>query len=967
MELVLRRACLDFPEKFGNFGPKVMGFLTSNDPNLTMGGLLAMRQLCREMDQTRMGDRQLLFDIVAQVFPLLYKLLSHIQQYDAPDSVEMQLTIVKTMWSACAVTLPPYFADPSTHAQWMEIVFNLMNRPEPAYLAALEPAPRARSAFWRVKKWIGFFFRRQLNRYSRISRGHDQSPNGIFAPIWMNTYSVPTMNCLLSILDHKRRGAFVVDRLVSVIVDFLNVAIMPAVTWLAMLPILPQLVREILFPLVCFSQQDWVRFQQDPPEWIRMQLGDADEDVWGPQYVTSFLHNLVRFRTKDFLISLMNFIVNEVMQPIADVPPQQRTAEMLSRKFGCLDIIAHLHGTIKRSKAMKPHLEQILLTHVLPELNSDALFLRAKACQVFSVYYDIDFTSAQTFVTGVELVLQNVPHSNENVAALAAVGLHLLVRSNLSRELIKRVLPNVIDVVFQLVDSLDNESIVKTLESLIACFPEEIVPRAVDAVSRLAEHYHRLVQLARSDENDDISVTTALQVGGAIATLLDACAKSPAAYPLLEPFVIPICQMVLQQEMTEYLDEVLKMLIFLSLHEEPVSAQVWSCFPEICRMLTTWAADYMSESLAIFDNLISRSTEKFLTSGALDMAINIFNAYVADPKRSEYAAGNASQIMEVIFVYCRGRVDHVVPHAITTALQRFTIAKTESLRILCLEVVANAIIYNPVLALTYIEQQGYTIELFNQLLNAAVPPPKKSKKKKGKPRKIEPSVPSPFSRLHDKQVAIMAFSSILTIPISTLPASIQQFLPRVLVAVLKLQDEFEVQKVLKDAQEEEEEEEEDSGHPDADAPADTVDLMQKGNDKFAFSQPDDEDLEEADEEAEEFEDWDGEDEEGNYDYADNVDAEDTNERYADMIMERLATAHEEEFDFDDDDSFSSQLDSVDPVIFFIDIMHAMTQRDGVAAQQLIASLSEQQQKLLNGLDAEATKRKLAAQSGGQNQ
>jgi importin-7 len=503
--------------------------------------------------------------------------------------------------------------------------------------------------------------------------------------------------------------------------------------------------------------------------------------MWGSQYVSAFLVNLVRYRTKDFLINLMDYIVNQIMQESANFAPgQQRPADVLSRKFGALEIFASLGRTIKKSKAMKPHLEQILANHVLPELRSDCLFLRAKACQVFSVYYNLPFQNPQLFVSGVELVLANVTSQDECVRGLATISLHLLIQSDLSRDVIHHVLPNVIDVVFDLVDSLDNQDIVKTLESLIATFPEDIAPRAVDAVKRLSEHWFRLVQASRNDPNDDISTVTALHIGGAIATLCDACSKTPQIYPALEPYVIPICQLVLKEEMTEYLDEVLKILVFLSLHETPVSDNVWSCFQGICNMLTTWAADYVAESLAFFDNLISRSTDKFLTSGALDLAMGIYTEYVTNPKRSEYASGNASQIMEVILVYCRGRVDAVVPHAIRTALQRYSIAKTETLRILCLEVVANAIIYNPQLALGFLESQGFTNDFFTHWLNAIMPPPKKQKKKKGsrmRRRVEEAPEPSPFSRLHDKQVCIMALSSIFHIPIGTLPASIQQFLP----------------------------------------------------------------------------------------------------------------------------------------------------------------------------------------------
>jgi hypothetical protein len=192
---------------------------------------------------------------------------------------------------------------------------------------------------------------------------------------------------------------------------------------------------------------------------------------------------------------------------------------------------------------------------------------------------------------------------------------------------------------------------------------------------------------------------------------------------------------------------------------------------------------------------------------------------------------------------------------------------------------------------------------------------------------------------------------------------------------LKLQDEFEVQRAMLEAEEEGEEEyasddENAATHPDGPAPGDHVDLMQPKKDKFDFVDEDgDEEVGDAEDmgslEEDDFDDEDGddgffhvnEDEEGNYQFGDDQNAEDEQERVADEFFAKMAELHESEFDVDDDDTFSSQLDEVDPVIYFIDAMHAMTQRDGALAQQLIAQLSERQQKMLNTLDAEATKRK----------
>lgn len=72
--------------------------------------------------------------------------------------------------------------------------------------------------------------------------------------------------------------------------------------------------------------------------------------------------------------------------------------------------------------------------------------------------------------------------------------------------------------------------------------------------------------------------------------------------------------------------------------------------------------------------------------------------------------------MEVVLVYCKGRVDHIVPEAIRIAVERLEIAESVALKVLLLEVVANALFYNPAMTLSYLESKGWTHKIFSLFL-----------------------------------------------------------------------------------------------------------------------------------------------------------------------------------------------------------------------------------------------------------
>jgi hypothetical protein len=91
-------------------------------------------------------------------------------------------------------------------------------------------------------------------------------------------------------------------------------------------------------------------------------------------------------------------------------------------------------------------------------------------------------------------------------------------------------------------------------------------------------------------------------------------------------------------------------------------------------------------------------------------------------------------------------------------------AKTKSYRIHLMEMVINAIYYNPLLALQVLESKGWTNKFFSAWFS---------------------NIDS-FRRVHDKKLSIAAISSLLTLKAGDVPVSVQQGWPRLLQGVTRL-------------------------------------------------------------------------------------------------------------------------------------------------------------------------------------
>ena len=143
---------------------------------------------------------------------------------------------------------------------------------------------------------------------------------------------------------------------------------------------------------------------------------------------------------------------------------------------------------------------------------------------------------------------------------------------------------------------------------------------------------------------------------------------------------------------------------------------------------------------------------------------------VEDIFRSEQSGGVdricGCKLAEAIMLNLRGHIDQYVPVFISLAMPILhnDEAKTKSYRIHLMEMVVNAVYYNPRLSLQVLESNGWTNKFFSTWFS-----------------NIEI-----FKRVHDKKLSIAAISSLLTLRPEEVPASVQPGWPRLLQGVTKL-------------------------------------------------------------------------------------------------------------------------------------------------------------------------------------
>lgn len=171
--------------------------------------------------------------------------------------------------------------------------------------------------------------------------------------------------------------------------------------------------------------------------------------------------------------------------------------------------------------------------------------------------------------------------------------------------------------------------------------------------------------------------------------------------------------------------------------------------------------------LPALDNFVSYGSEMLVQNPAyLGALVSMVEDIFHDEKVGGVDRICGCKLAEALMLNLRGYVDQYVPIFVELAMNVLNSgdAKTKSYRVHLMEMVINAIYYNPALTLQILEAKGWTNKFFSAWFS---------------------NIDS-FRRVHDKKLSIAAISSLLTLNSEDVPVSVHQGWPRLLQGVTRL-------------------------------------------------------------------------------------------------------------------------------------------------------------------------------------
>nr|SZF06517.1 importin-7 isoform X1 [Psoroptes ovis] len=749
----------DFPHKF-TVTDKIVYYLQTNDPNNWMGALMVLMELAKNYEYKNNEQKQPLLDVMKILAPILYKMMIEILPDNSEHKVLMQKTILKIIFIITQYSLPLSLFTEEFFTQWMEIIRQVLDRPVPNEVNNFDIEERYELPWYKSKKWALHIIVRIFERYGP-SKGQSKEYKQ-FGRWYMETFSVGIIQVILKMLDQYNQKVYLPQRVLQQAINYLNTCVEHIYTWKILKPNISQIIEKVIFPLLCYTEEDDELWQTDPAEYVRKKFDFFEDYVSPVSAAQQFLCTCCKKR-KDMLKNTIGFAIQILNSNVS-------TSQY---KDGALHMLGSVSDIMLKKKMYHQQINDMLAGHVFPFFNSDHPFLRARAAWILHFFEDFEFENQVTLCQAINCLQYALIHDKElPVKVQAAISLQILiVNQEKTRPLIEPNLDTIIIECLNIVKISHNDDVSSGLQRLICAFGEKILPIAAKIVSSLVEILESI--LKTNDENNDATITImgSLNTIDTVLMLID----DQETLSAIEPIAMKNVMMILDENLKELYEECFN--IVTTLTDKKISNDMWKIYEYIYKIsMSEEGPEYFADMMPALHNLITVDPDAFISDQNRVVALFEICKYILNYDCIDEFYCNVIKIIEVFLLQFREKVSNLMPSFCEIVMDKYILMddlKTSELKTLSLQVLLVVLYIDSGLFFQIIEklQQKYPNKnILDFILEEWLMDIKS------------------FLGLHDRKICILALCKLFTLPANMVPNKVRELAPKFAPELLKMFD-----------------------------------------------------------------------------------------------------------------------------------------------------------------------------------
>ncbi|XP_063372899.1 importin-7 [Cydia amplana] len=681
----------DFPTRWTQVVDKIHIYLQNPEPNGWMGALLCLYQLIKNYEYQLAEKRVPLIEAMNLLLPMLYNLIVTLQPDQSAESVLIQKQILKCFYGLIKYILPLDLITKEVFTKWMEVLRKVMEQPVPEHSLQVDEDERLELPWWKCKKWAVHTLYRLFERYG--SPVNTRKEYVQFAEWYLTTFTGGILDVLLRVLDQYRNKIYVSPRVLQQTISYIDQCVSHSHSWKILKPNMFEIIKDVLFPLMSYSEADEELWNTDPHEYIRIKF-DIFEDFVSPIIAAQTLLISCCKKRKEMLERTMQLCMQVLTSQNGEYSPRQRD--------GALHMVGTLSDLLIKKKFYKEEIDSLLSQYVFPEYSNPLGYMRARACWVLHCFATVRFKSEPLLVEAVRLTINALLNDTDlPVKVEAAIALQTLLGSQEKvHKLLEPQVKAITTELLKVIRETENDNIASVLQKIVPLYTEQLMPMAYEITEHLATTFRKVIE---TDSGTDEKAITAMGLLNTMETVLNVMEDNPEIMAQLEKTVLTVVGHILQNNIIEYYEEAMTLLCNLTAKQ--ISEDMWKVLELLYQVFEKDSFDYFTDMMPVLHNYITVDTNAFVSNENHILAMFNMAKAVLNSDSEDESEIYAAKLLEVMVLQCNGKIDNCLPSFVELVLNRLTrTVKTSELRTMLLQVLIAILYCNPVLLFTILDK-----------------------------------------------------------------------------------------------------------------------------------------------------------------------------------------------------------------------------------------------------------------------
>ncbi|CAG9318755.1 unnamed protein product [Blepharisma stoltei] len=682
--------------------------LQSRDADLIHSGLDMIHQIARVYEFVMNERRNNLKVLVSRYFPIIDSLFTHLLGEENENAYKYICLILQIYWVCFYIELPEDQASKESLSSWLTkfkiILDKDLGELENPVENEDEAKIREESPQWACKRWVAQIVHRFFNRYFNLHHlnGHSRAIGEHFQSNW----AVPFFESILPLLL-KRTAHFIPNIVANYLLKYINQAVKFPVTCEILKAkvtnsnqlIIHLLVTDIIVPYLCRVKTDEELWEENPIEYVRKET-DLSRAYYSPK--SSAIDLLITLAEKGYLNQFLDYAVRELV-----------SSPQLLKKEALLLAIGSLYQLMKENEAISQNVQNLLLTHVLPEFGSQIGFLRSRAIWMYGQFTNFPYSDPSHQQLVVQKTCQLLQDPELPVRIEAAIALPRLLIWEIAKESVGKEVGTLLNIYKVLMSEIELEELIDALEDIVSRFPKETVPYALDLSEHLTQNFLRISEKDAKDDDGD-NAMAAISILNTISKIIDVLEDRNEDLVKISLIVNPILEFCLSSKGSEYFEEALHCLTSL-LYYAPSGSLVhlykYAGYLKLSLLgegeIKPYGRDHLEEVFSPLANYISKYPQQTLANILVffDLAIKLL-------KEDEQEIITGCKIFIAIIENNQGRINQALPQ-IVQIVWKATNTLSRKVKVIGCEVILVALWNNPIITCQGLQNNNVLVDLLS--------------------------------------------------------------------------------------------------------------------------------------------------------------------------------------------------------------------------------------------------------------